>query len=86
MSIMHAADDSQLSHSNGYAGADSIQHKHHIKETQEEKMDRVLSELAEIRKTMDDTRTVVEKVFSEIKPILDKMMTHSMFKMFFGGK
>lgn len=57
----------------------------HPPENTSEKVDRVLRELAEIRTTLDDSRTIIEKVAAEVKPVLDALMKNSMLKMFLGG-
>lgn len=54
--------------------------------TDNEKIDQVLTELAAIRQTMDESKTVIDKVAAEVKPVLDKLMNNSMLKMFLGGK
>lgn len=61
-------------------------HDLHPGENTDEKVDRVLAELADIRKTLDESKTVIEKVAGEVKPVLDSLMKNSMLKMLLGGK
>jgi len=42
--------------------------------------------LEEIAQNMRDVRALVDGTLSEVKPTLDQLMNHPMFKMMFGGK
>lgn len=55
-------------------------------ETTDEKIDRILAELAAVRSDIQDSKTFIERIMGEVKPVLDTLQNNSMFKMMFGGK
>ncbi len=52
----------------------------------EQKTDFAIKELAEVRKDINDSKSFIENIMSEVKPLLDKLSSNSMFKMLLGGK
>jgi hypothetical protein len=56
------------------------------KESAEQKLDRVLTELAAIRGDIQESKTFIERIMGEVKPVLDTLTNNNMFKMMFGGK
>lgn len=42
--------------------------------------------IADMKATIEDSKTFIEKIQQEIGPLLEKLQSNSMFKMMFGSK